>query len=204
MTEELPFKYVGGDPSLDFVNTVDWTERGPIQERLTDYARLTRWAEGVGLVAKAEAERLRRAGAAKPREAKAAYGAALRLREVLQRLYTSVAAGRRSDSSWEEFNGLLGEALKQLGLSPLRKGDPVAQWEWHGTEGLESILWPVAWSAANLLTSEEAARIRVCASPDCGWMYVDRSRNGLRRWCQMETCGTLEKSRRRAKKRPRK
>jgi predicted RNA-binding Zn ribbon-like protein len=28
-------------------------------------------------------------------------------------------------------------------------------------------------------------------------MYVDRSRNGLRRWCQMETCGTREKSRRR-------
>ncbi|HEV2853834.1 MAG TPA: CGNR zinc finger domain-containing protein [Thermoanaerobaculia bacterium] len=34
-------------------------------------------------------------------------------------------------------------------------------------------------------------------SPDCGWMYVDCSRNGLRRWCEMETCGTLEKSRRR-------
>ncbi len=32
---------------------------------------------------------------------------------------------------------------------------------------------------------------------DCGWMYVDRSRNGLRRWCQMRTCGTREKSRRR-------
>jgi predicted RNA-binding Zn ribbon-like protein len=38
----------------------------------------------------------------------------------------------------------------------------------------------------------------VCAAPDCGWVYVDRSRNGFRRWCQMETCGTEEKSRRRA------
>jgi len=201
MTEELPFKYVGGDPSLDFVNTVDWTERGPIQERLTDYARLTRWAEGAGLVSKADAERLRKTGAAKPREAKAAHGAALRLRGVLQRLYMSVAAGRRSDPAWEEFNELLGEALKRLGLSPPRKGQVSAQWEWHGTESLESLLWPVAWSAANLLTSEEAVRIRVCAALECGWMYVDRSRNGLRRWCQMETCGTLEKSRRRAEKR---
>jgi predicted RNA-binding Zn ribbon-like protein len=26
---------------------------------------------------------------------------------------------------------------------------------------------------------------------------VDRSRNGFRRWCQMRTCGTREKTRRR-------
>jgi predicted RNA-binding Zn ribbon-like protein len=29
-------------------------------------------------------------------------------------------------------------------------------------------------------------------------MFVDRSRNGFRRWCQMATCGTEEKTRRRA------
>src|SRR5215203_4100567 len=191
MQDELPFKYVGGDPSLDLVNTVDWTERGPENERLNDYVRLTRWAEGAGLLSKADAERLRRAGAARPKEARAAYEAALRLRSVLQRLY-----GKRSD--WSEFNELLGKALRQLGISPPRKGQASAEWEWHGTESMESLLWPVIWSAAILLTSEEAGRIRVCAGTDCGWMYVDRSRNGLRRWCQMETCGTLEKSRRRS------
>ena len=201
MRDELPFKYVGGDPSLDLVNTIDWTGRGPEKERLTDYARLTRWAEGAGVVSKADAERLRRAGAAKPREARSAYEAALRLRGALQRLYESIAAGKRSEPAWEELNELLGESLRQLRLSPLRKGDAAAQWDWHDIESLESLLWPVSWSAANLLTSEEAGRIRVCASLDCGWMYVDRSRNGLRRWCQMETCGTLEKSRRRAEKR---
>jgi predicted RNA-binding Zn ribbon-like protein len=198
MTEELPFKYVGGDPSLDLVNTVDWTERGPIQERLTDYARLTRWAEGAGVVSKSEGERLRRAGAARPQEARAAHDAAIRLRSVLQRLYESFAAGKRSD--WKEFNELLGKALRQLHVSPPRKGQLSAQWEWHDIESLQSPLWLVAWSAANLLTSEEAGRIRVCAALDCGWMYVDRSRNGLRRWCQMETCGNLEKSRRRAER----
>ena len=195
MKEELPFKYVGGDPSLDLVNTVDWTERGPENERLTDYARLTRWAEGAGLVSKAEGERLRRAGVAHPREALAAYDAAIQLRSVLQRLY-----GKRSD--WREFNELLGRALRQLRVSPPRKGQLAAEWEWHDIESLESLLWPVTWSAAILLTSEEAGRIRVCAGPDCGWMYVDRSRNGLRRWCQMETCGTLEKSRRRSRRIP--
>ena len=199
--EELPFKYVGGDASLDLVNTVDWTDRGPIQERLTDYARLTRWAEGAGVLSKTDAQALRRAATAKPTEAKKAHETALRLRDVLQRLYASVASGRRSDPAWEELNEFLGEALRWLRVSPLRKGDTVADLEWHGHgEVLESLLWPVAWSAAALLTSDEARRIRVCGSQDCGWMYVDRSRNGLRRWCQMETCGTMEKSRRRSER----
>lgn len=201
MEEELPFKYVGGDPSLDLVNTVDWTDRGPIKERLTDYVRLTRWAEGAGVISKTNAQALRRKATAKPAEAKRAYEAALRLRDVLQRLYASVAAGKRSDPAWEELNELLGEALRHLRVSPLRKGQAVAEWEWHGVEEtLESVLWPVVRSAADLVTSDEARRIRVCGSLDCGWMYVDRSRNGLRRWCQMETCGTIEKSRRRSER----
>jgi predicted RNA-binding Zn ribbon-like protein len=56
-------------------------------------------------------------------------------------------------------------------------------------------------AAGDLLASDEAARIRECGGEDCGWMYVDRSRNGLRRWCQMEVCGTKEKSRQRALRR---
>ena len=46
----LPFKYVGGDPAIDLVNTVDWTRQGLRDERLGDYQRLTRWAEGSGVV----------------------------------------------------------------------------------------------------------------------------------------------------------
>ena len=201
MEEELPFKYVGGDPSLDLVNTIDWTDRGPIKERLTDYVRLTRWAEGAGVLSQTHAQALRRKATARPAEAKRAHEAALRLRDVLQRLYASVAAGKRSDPAWGELNEWLGEALRHLRVSPLRKGQAVAEWEWHGVEEiLESVLWPVVWSAANLVTSDEARRIRLCGAPDCGWMYVDRSRNRLRRWCQMETCGTIEKSRRRAER----
>jgi predicted RNA-binding Zn ribbon-like protein len=52
--------------------------------------------------------------------------------------------------------------------------------------------------AASALLQSEASRLRICGGSDCGWMYVDRSRNGLRRWCEMQTCGTVAKSRRRA------
>jgi predicted RNA-binding Zn ribbon-like protein len=197
---DLPFKYIGGDPSLDLVNTVDWTSRGLENERLTDYVRLTRWAEGAGFLAAREAARLRREAAARPREARPAYEEAAWLRWVLQRLFASIAAGERSGAALDDFNALLTEALRHLRIAVPQKARAAGNtidWEWHGVERLDSILWPVVWSAAKLLTSAEAGRIRVCAALDCGWIYVDRSRNRLRRWCQMETCGTQEKSRRR-------
>jgi predicted RNA-binding Zn ribbon-like protein len=193
---ELPFKYIGGDASLDLVNTVDWTARGLENERLIDFESLARWAEGAGVLSRTDGAHLRRVGTERPKEAQAAYDDALRLRRVLQRLFSVIAAGQRADPSWAEFNELLGEALKRLRVAPGVHGQ--AEWDWTGRgEVPASLLWPVVWSAAVLVTSEEARRIRVCGGPDCGWMYVDRSRNRLRRWCQMETCGTQEKSRRR-------
>ena len=98
----------------------------------------------------------------------------------------------------------LASALAQLqlvGVTSESVGGPALQWSWRdAADRLDSIIWPVVRSAADLLVSDEAARIRVCGGPDCGWMYVDRSRNGLRRWCEMESCGTREKSRRRARR----
>ncbi len=199
---DLPFKYVGGDPSLDLVNTVDWTRQGLVDERLTDYVRLTRWAEGAGLVSTRAAQRLRRQGADRPAAAEAAWQEAQALRSSLQQLYSEIAAGRRPGAALDAFNELLAQTVQQLQVLPLhpRRGEGrLAGWGWRDREErLDSPLWPVVWAAAALLTSDEAGKIRVCGSVDCGWMYVDRSRNGLRRWCQMETCGTREKSRRRS------
>ena len=36
-------------------------------------------------------------------------------------------------------------------------------------------------------------RLKACPGPDCGWMFLDRSRNGSRRWCQMSACGNRAK-----------
>ena len=198
-----PFKYVGGDPALDLVNTVDWADGGPVHERLESYDALTRWAEGAGVVTPAVAGRLRRQAVERPREAAAALEAARRLRGVLQRAVASAAGrsgGRRlGDDLLRELNEALAPALARLRLTrpPADGGGAAAAWGWEGWgEALDCPLWPVARSAAALLASDEAASLRVCAGADCGWVYVDRSRNGLRRWCEMETCGAREKARR--------
>ncbi len=192
----VSFEYIGGDPAIDFVNTVDWTSRGPEQERLTDFDGVIRWAEGAGVISGKAAGSLRVRARAKPREAEAAYRSALRVREALERLFHAMADGEPAGDALADFNRELARALERMRVEPavglgLRLG-----WE-EGGENLDSVVWRVIWSAASLVVSKEAFRIRICGGPDCGWMYVDRSRNGLRRWCQMETCGTREKSRRR-------
>ncbi len=70
-------------------------------------------------------------------------------------------------------------------------------WDWTvGPEHLDSVLWPVVWSAAELLTSEAVKRVGQCADEKCGWIFWDSSRNKTRRWCDMKDCGNRAKFRR--------
>ena len=196
-----PFQYIAGDPALDLVNTVDWTSRGLKDERLTDFDRLTRWAEGAEVLPPKIGAALRRRATAKPREAEAAYRAALHARQVLQRVFSAISEGKPAGDGLDDFNRLLGQALEHMRMvtaSGGRAGGRKLRLGWEQLETrLDAVIWPVLWSAALLIASDEASQIRICGSADCGWMYVDRSRNGLRRWCRMESCGTREKSRRR-------
>ncbi len=95
--------------------------------------------------------------------------------------------------------GAPGAGAPGAGAPGETSGGVALTWRWERAASRpEAVLWPVVWATAQLLTSPDAAQLRVCGGPGCGWVYVDRSRNGLRRWCEMQTCGTHEKSRRRA------
>jgi predicted RNA-binding Zn ribbon-like protein len=196
-----PFKYVGGDASVDFVNTVDWTARGLTNERLIDYESLIGWAEGAGVLSVDDAARLRDAARHRPGTARQVVERARRLRRLVKQIFDGFATGQPNRRAIEAFNRQLSEALPwlRIAVSPrARDGGAAADWIWGVSPArLDAVLWPILWTTAVLLTSSDSERIKGCASPDCGWMFVDRSRNGLRRWCAMDTCGTLEKTQRR-------
>ena len=197
-----PFKFIGGDLALDLVNTVDWTEHGPALDRLGDYSRLVAWAEGGGATRKSEAGMLRRRAALEPSEAARALGYARRVRAAIQGCASALSQGESPAAALELLDTFLPRALSHLRLETDRtENPPGVRLGWEGSEALlDSPLWPVLWSAVHLFTSPESARVRVCAGESCGWAYVDRSRNGLRRWCQMSTCGTTAKNRRRGRR----
>jgi predicted RNA-binding Zn ribbon-like protein len=80
---------------------------------------------------------------------------------------------------------------------PEHRGRPEFDWLWADVdEHLTSILWPVARAATTLLTSPDLARVRECAGDPCGWLFLDVSKNGSRRWCDMADCGNRAKARR--------
>ena len=189
------FEITGGHLALDFANTVTERKTEDPEELLPEYEDLLSWARQVELVTKADEQRLRREATRTPASARRVHRQALELREVIFNLFRAVAEGRRpGDGDLERLQTFVGRALKRRRL--VRHGHGV-RWEWISErDDLDTILWPIALGASELLTSEEMARVRVCDGDSCAWLFMDRSRKGNRRWCDMTVCGNREKARR--------
>jgi predicted RNA-binding Zn ribbon-like protein len=190
------FKFVGGQLALDFVNTVDWEDGNVLRsERLNTYADLVDWSVAAGIIPAYGARSLAKEAASRPKPADAALAEAVVLRRVLRGIFASLAAGRKPASAEvDSFNNALQEAFEHLYLEPSGKG---MTWSWdHRGLDFNRLTWPVAWAAAALLTSGELDRLRECAGSSCGWLFLDQSRNGSRRWCDMKVCGNVVKARR--------
>jgi predicted RNA-binding Zn ribbon-like protein len=63
------------------------------------------------------------------------------------------------------------------------------------TSGLGYFNHELALRSFELLQTVPLERTRVCPGPRCGWVFIDRSKGGQRRWCDMATCGNAAKSR---------
>jgi predicted RNA-binding Zn ribbon-like protein len=191
---EPVFDLSGGALCLDLVNTVsDWPRAS--KDDLPNYRALVAWGRQSGVLADEEAERLSRSAARRPEAAARTFRKALDLRAGLYRIFAAVATGESpSARDLSAFNRLLGEAMVRLRVSRSKGG---FEWGWSAENGaLDRVLWPVLRSAAVLLTSDRRDRIRQCASDTCSWFFVDRSRGGQRRWCDMAVCGNRAKARR--------
>jgi predicted RNA-binding Zn ribbon-like protein len=189
------FEFSGGNLCLDFANTVNNRTSERRKDLLASYGDLLHWGQEAGVVSPKSAERLRRLAEEAPGHAKSALRSALQAREAIYSLFSAMI-GRR---------GVPGAALATLNTA-LRQASEHAQivprnrhfsWEWAlPEESLESVLWPVARAAAELLTSEELVLVRECAAEGCGWLFLDKTKNHRRRWCDMKTCGNRDKARR--------
>lgn len=191
---ERAFDLSGGSLCLDFANTLG----GQIDARREDlrtYDDLVAWARQAGVLGGAEAAALRRAALERPSEGEAALHHARELRSRIARVFAARAGGTGVDEP--DLAELSAAIVPLLARSRLVPRDGGFAWAWDGpSDALERPLWAVARSAADLLTSADLADVRECASPVCGWLFVDTSRNHSRRWCDMNTCGNREKARR--------
>jgi predicted RNA-binding Zn ribbon-like protein len=193
--QKSKFEFFGGHLALDFANTLENPESDHPDNLLKSYDDLLQWGqEGKGMPAKSIA-RLRFLAAETPGKAQAALREAVQLRDALYSIFSAVA-GRR---------GIPDVALGCLNRSLHRTAEHARLvydarrfvWEWiDPDENFDSILWPVARAAADLLTSEDAVLVGQCASTSCSAVFLDKTKNHRRRWCDMRICGNRDKARR--------
>jgi len=188
------FELSGGNLCLDFINTLDGRPRDP-RETLLSWSDLIDWGLQAGVLTAAEGRRLRAEGARGPAEARRALARARRLRETLHGVLCAAIAGRRPpDATLAAFNAALRAALARLRLVP---GGAARRWSWTVEgNGLDRLLPSIVDSAAGLLAGDNLDRVRECGSETCGWLFLDASRSGTRRWCDMSICGNRDKARR--------
>jgi len=194
--QESPFEFIGDDPALYFVNTVD--NRNDPQRRkelLNTYSDLLSWATQAQLLSHAEAERLKNKASKSSAHARAALRRARILREALYRVFSAVAQERQppaTDVALLDSFDKQAMAHRRIGREP--HGGYGWQWRTDGDD-LDLILWQVAKAGAELLTSDGIYSVRMCAAEPCQWLFVDTSRNHKRRWCDMRICGNRAKAR---------
>ena len=61
-----------------------------------------------------------------------------------------------------------------------------------------SLLSATAHSVIRLAALPERQRLKIC--PNCGWLFLDRSKNISRAWCDMAVCGNRVKASRHRRK----
>jgi predicted RNA-binding Zn ribbon-like protein len=159
-------------------------------------AALLDWCAGAGVLDAGAAAALRARWAARPPEARALYRRALALREAIYALFR---ARMLSEGSPADALRILNETLdavpSRVRIAP--GGDAFGWWVRSDRPAPSDMLAPIAWSAADLMTSPRARRVRQCEDDKgCGWLFLDDSRAGTRRWCSMGECGNRAKARR--------
>lgn len=197
---ERIFKFKGGVSCLDFVNTLAWRLTDRPVEYLGSYEDLLAWGRQAGLLTPDEAEALSGWAATAPEEAGDTLTRAVALREAIHRVFSAaITAKPQDEGALSVLNHELSGALSRLRVAPAAGEAYVWAWDRGGDDGgepaLDRPLWPVARSAAELLTSPNRARVKVCAGEGCGWMFIDESRNASRRWCDSRSCGNRERVR---------
>jgi predicted RNA-binding Zn ribbon-like protein len=196
---ESTFKFKGGVPCLDFVNTLAWRLTDRPVEYLGSYEDLLAWGRQAGLLAPDETEVLSGWAATDPEEARETLSRAVALREAVHRVFSAAIADEPQDeSALSILNWELSVALSRLRVAPAAGDAYIWAWERGGEDGgppLERPLWPVARSAAELLTSAKLGRVKVCGGEGCGWLFLDESRNASRKWCESRDCGNRERVR---------
>lgn len=189
------FAFNAGRLCLDFANTVRSRPSSDRLDLIGAYEDLLAWARQATILTPGEAAALTDAARHGSRAAGEALTQARILRESMYAVFSARAAGLPAPpADLRTLNRAIAKAMAHSGLTA---AGACFEWGWpDSAPTLDRVSWWVARSAAELLTSSDLTFVRECASYDCGWLFMDTTKNRSRRWCDMRVCGNRAKSRR--------
>lgn len=173
----------GGWLCLDFTNTV--AGRKPVKgnEYLQTWSDFVVWVRRLGILSETEFQVWEKMPPGDMDEVRA-------LREAIYDLFDYCTKnGTIYPEHLETLNGFLHEVYMYTCIKITREG--LKRGIFKKTY-VEKPLWLIALSAESLLLSDRLPRVKAC--DNCGWLFLDTSKNGARRWCNMYTCGSQTKA----------
>ncbi len=190
------FELTGGCLCLDLANTLDNRPSEHPRELLPTYRDLLVWGVQARAVTAAEARALAAHAGRHPASAVGALRHAIAVREAIFDVFSAVARGRRVPAgALHLLNAAVARASVKRRLT-MKGTRGTWRWDERAMPDFDRVLWPAAWSAAELLASADVDRVRQCAGSGCAWLVLDRSKSRSRRWCDMSICGNRAKARR--------
>jgi predicted RNA-binding Zn ribbon-like protein len=193
---------VAGPLCLDFTNTASGRGTDTHQDHLKTYNDLLAWSLHAGALPIGGATALAKRAGRRPAAARRVLRRALDLREGLHAIGAAIAAGKTPPV--QAVAALEAAIARAAGSGRLTWTGKSFTWRLDpGSPHLEWPLWPIVRSAADMLLTAPLQRLKACAGVHCGWLFLDETRNGRRRWCEMAVCGSRAKMRRhRSRHRP--
>ncbi len=187
----------GGKLCLDFANTVDWHSSDKPEETLLGYSDLVEWSRRQGLITAGDAKSLNEKARRQSGLGESVMKEAVALRESIYKIFSANAHERTPDQ--RDLRVLNQHLSRGMSHTKITVDGGRFSWGWSDEERpSDMMLWPIAKSAADLLTSGELDKVKECANEEegCGWVFLDTSRSQTRVWCSMKSCGNRAKFRR--------
>lgn len=189
------YAWVGGHVAVDFANTLSGAKTDQPSSHLQSYQDLLEWAQQADLIGPIGRKNL---SAGSPQAQAAAYQEALALNLSLRALFR--AAARHEVLPQEALDHLNALVQKTAAWRRIAACDDEGRkvscgWDFQDAAPI-AVLGPIVWRAVELLEHGPLDRVKECGSDDCGWMFLDTSKNRSRQWCSMQTCGNVSKVRR--------
>jgi predicted RNA-binding Zn ribbon-like protein len=179
MPESPPFLWTGNHPATDLCNTEPVID-GERVELLPDYDSVVSWAGAAGVSIPADWVD------ATAREAARTLRFVHRLRAGLRAALDPATGGR---AAIQDLDAVLRDAPGVLHAEPssgrvvvsLAASTPAAQ-----------LRLDIAAATMDIFR-HDPGRVRRCAGPTCVLLFLDVSKSGRRRWCDMAACGNRAK-----------